>query len=117
MRSLQKLQEEFTLDCARLVLKAWELGYTLTDGEAYRTKEQAAWYAANGKGIAESLHTQRLARDFNVFRKGEYLKDGSLFADLGMWWKEQGPYHCWGGDFKTRPDGNHFSITPDGVRK
>jgi hypothetical protein len=113
---MSALQEEFAQSCAKLIAAAPTFGYTVTLGEAYRTPEQAALNAQAGTGISHSLHTDRLAIDLNFFKAGAYVADGSQLADIGGWWKRLGPDYRWGGDFKTRPDGNHFSITPDGIR-
>ena len=110
------LQEEFAQSAARLIQRAAELGYTVTFGEAWRTPQQAALNAADGKGITHSLHIERLAIDLNFFREGQYIQDGSQLRELGEWWKALGPKYRWGGDFQHLPDGNHFSISPDGVR-
>jgi hypothetical protein len=116
---MSQLQQEFAQAAARLILYAsTNLGYGVTLGEAWRTPEQAAWNAAHGSGIANSLHTQRLAIDLNLFINGEYQADDSqgAYSALGQWWKSQGAGYCWGGDFASR-DLDHFSITPDGVTK
>lgn len=113
---MSALQEDFARSAATLILKAFELGYTVTLGEAWRTPEQAQWDADHGTGISHSLHTARLAIDLNFFLAGAYVKDGMKLADIGAWWKSLGPAYRWGGDFHVRPDGNHFSITPDGHR-
>lgn len=110
------LQEEFAQAAAKLIQKATELGYTVTFGEAWRTPQQAALNAQAGTGIAHSLHIERLAIDLNFFKDGQYVQDGSLLREVGEWWKALGPKYRWGGDFVHLPDGNHFSITPDGVR-
>lgn len=110
------LQEEFAQATSRLIQKATELGYAVTFGEAWRTPQQAALNAQNGMGITHSLHIERLAIDLNFFKDGQYIQDGSRLKDLGEWWKSLGPKYRWGGDFQHLPDGNHFSITPDGVR-
>jgi len=110
------LQERFAQDAARLILKAAELGYGVTFGDAYRSPQQAAANAANGSGIKNSLHCERLAIDLNLFKDGVYITDDRGHRELGTWWKTLGPDHRWGGDFKTRPDPNHYSISPDGVR-
>ena len=107
------LQEEFAVDAARLIIQLQTMGYTCSLGEAYRTPEQALLNAHTGAGIVHSLHIYRLAIDLNIFRNGIWLKDGADFADLGEWWTNLGLHHYWGGNFKTRPDGNHFSISPD----
>lgn len=110
------LQEEFAQAAARLIQQAAALGYTVTLGEAWRTAQQAALNEANGTGIAHSLHIERLAIDLNFFKDGVYITDGSTLSAVGSWWKSLGPKYRWGGDFEHLPDGNHFSITPDGVR-
>lgn len=113
---MSALQEEFAVAVAKLILKAAELGYTVTFGEAWRSPQQAQWNADHGSGIAHSLHIERLAIDLNCFKDGALITDGSKLKDLGEWWKSLGPKYRWGGDFTHLPDGNHFSITPDGVR-
>ncbi|NYY77063.1 hypothetical protein DMI62_22680 [Escherichia coli] len=96
---------------ASLIHWAEEHGYRLTFGEAYRTPEQAALNAKKGSGISNSLHTQRLAVDFNLFVNGQYktrTEDYLPWGILGItgW--------CPGGRFKSRPDGNHFSLEHNG---
>ena len=85
-------------------------GYEITLGEAYRTPEQAAWNRANGKGIGDSLHTQRLAIDLNLFINGVYQTDSAAYKPLGDHWKSLNVDAAWGGDF-SKPDGNHFSLS------
>jgi hypothetical protein len=111
---MSALQEEFSQAAAKLIQQAASLGYTVTLGEAWRTPEQAQWNADHGKGIEHSLHMQRLAIDLNCFKGGVLVTDGSALKDLGEWWKSLGPNYFWGGDFQHLPDGNHFSISPDG---
>lgn len=112
---MSRLQEQFAQSVANLIKKAGELGYGVTFGEAYRTPEQAALNAAKGSGISNSLHTERLAIDLNLFQDGVYITDDHGHRELGTWWKTLGPSYRWGGDF-TRADPNHYSITPDGKR-
>lgn len=114
MSTLLMLQQTFAQDVAFLIAKAYQLGYKITLGEAWRTPEQAAWNAAHGKGIAHSLHIEKLAIDINLFKAdGTLITDGTGHSDLGAWWKAISPSHCWGGDFTSR-DYNHYSLTPDG---
>lgn len=113
---MTRLQEEFAQSVARLIQKASQLGYGVTFGETYRTPEQAAWNAAKGSGISNSLHTERLAIDLNLFKDGVYITDDHGHRELGTWWKSIGPMYRWGGDFSNRKDFNHYSISPDGVR-
>lgn len=112
---MSRLQEEFAQSVARLIQKAGQLGYGVTFGEAYRTPEQAALNAAKGSGISNSLHTERLAIDLNLFKDGRYITDGEGHNELGAWWKALGPMYRHGGDF-AKKDHNHYSISPDGVR-
>lgn len=112
---MSALQQTFAQDAARLILKAAEMGYGVTLGEAWRTPEQALLNAQHGVGIAHSLHLYRLAIDLNFFKNGQLVKDGTLLADIGAWWESLGPDHYWGGRFVHIPaDGGHFSISPDG---
>jgi hypothetical protein len=112
---MSRLQEEFAQSVARLIQKAGALGYDVTFGEAWRSPGQAALNAAKGAGISNSLHTERLAIDLNLFKDGRYITDGEGHTDLGSWWKALGPMYRWGGDFAKR-DYNHYSISPDGKR-
>lgn len=111
---LSEKQQLFTVMIAQLILWADERGMRLTFGEAYRTPEQAQLNAKSGKGISNSLHTQRLAVDFNLFINGEYRTRTEDYAALGEHWETLGG--TWGGRFKSRPDGNHFSLEHNGVR-
>lgn len=119
---MSRLQEEFAQQVANLIKKAGELGYGVTFGEAWRTPEQAALNAkkldagGNPVGISNSLHTERLAIDLNLFKDGVYITDDQGHRELGTWWKSKGVGYRWGGDFRPRPNPNHYSITPDGVR-
>lgn len=112
---MSKLQERFAQDAAKLILKAAELGYGVTLGDAYRTPAQAQANAASGAGISNSLHCERLAIDLNLFKDGTYITDDHGHRELGTWWKSLSVGHRWGGDFQKR-DFNHYSISPDGVR-
>ncbi|MBW5852809.1 M15 family metallopeptidase [Yersinia enterocolitica] len=110
---LSTKQQQFTTMVARLITYANEQGYGLTFGEAWRTPEQAKLNAQKGSGIANSLHCQRLAVDFNLFIDGEYQTRTEAYRPLGEFWESIGG--AWGGRFK-RPDGNHFSLEHNGVR-
>ena len=112
--TLSEKQQLFTVMIAQLIYWADERGYRLTFGEAYRTPEQAARNAKTGAGIANSLHTRRLAVDFNLFINGQYQTQTEAYLPLGEFWESIGG--SWGGRFKSRPDGNHFSLEHNGVR-
>lgn len=112
--TLGEKQQLFTVMIGNLIHWAEEKGYRLTFGEAYRTPEQAALNARKGSGISNSLHTQRLAVDFNLFINGQYMTRTEDYRPLGEFWESIGG--SWGGRFKSNPDGNHFSLEHNGVR-
>lgn len=112
--TLSEKQQLFTVMISSLIQWAGENDYALTFGEAYRTPEQARINAGKGTGISNSLHTQRLAVDFNLFINGEYKTRTEDYRTLGEYWESIGG--SWGGRFKSNPDGNHFSLEHNGVR-
>ena len=118
MPTLRQKQSIFAELVGRLIGHAYRQGFEITLGETYRTKEQAEWYAARGMGIVNSLHTQRLAIDLNLFRNGRYLTTVEAYRPLGEWWERLSTKDytcCWGGRFRP-PDALHLSIAHDGRR-
>ena len=113
--TLGELQRRFVGLVGRLIEYAYANGFELTFGDAFRDPRLAELNAEQGKGIANSLHSQRLAIDFNLFRNGTWLQKTEDFAPLGAFWKKLDPLCCWGGDFKKQ-DGNHFSMTYGGIK-
>jgi hypothetical protein len=114
--NLIQRQKAFAVMRARLVLKAVELGYEVTEGESWRPPETAALYAKEGRGISNSLHLIRLAWDCCLFKGGKFLTRTEDYRELGEWWEKQSTEElelCWGGRFG---DGNHFSAKHNGVR-
>jgi len=110
-QTLRQKQNQFAGMVARLLLRAQEMGYEATLGEAYRTPEQAILNAKKGTGIRNSLHSARLAIDINLFLNGQWLVGSEDHRPLGEWWESIGG--AWGGRFK-RPDGNHYSLEHEG---
>lgn len=91
--TLSEKQQLFTGLIAKLITWANDRGMRLTFGEAYRTPEQAVLNAKKGSGIANSLHTQRLAVDFNLFVNGEYKpapKITGRWVNTGNHWAAAG---------------------------
>lgn len=111
--TLSQKQARFAQMVALLIQKASALGYAVTLGEAFRPPEVAQIYAREGRGIADSLHTSRLAIDLNLFRDGKYLSRTESYIELGEWWESQGG--AWGGRFR-KADGNHFSLEHEGKK-
>lgn len=100
-------QRAFTKMVARLILWAYDNGYEMTFGEAFRPDWVAAEYERRGIGIRSSYHTVRLAVDMNLFRNGVYLTNTEDYRAVGEAWEAYGG--VWGGRFKKK-DGNHFSL-------
>ena len=109
MTKLLDKQFLFTQLVADLIRWCYHNNYDLTFGEAYRTPEQAALNAKRGIGISNSLHTQRLAIDLNLFINGEYQNSLEPYRPLGNYWKTLDPDCVWGGDWKSG-DANHFEL-------
>lgn len=107
-------QRAFTRMVADLIIFAYEQGYELTLGDAYRDPrvhgqlgEKKSYSSSN------SNHKQRLAIDFNLFVKGEFIVAGDhpAYIALGEYWELLGG--SWGGRFD---DANHFSLEHKGRR-
>ena len=114
MASLSDLQKEFTLCVSKLVQFAYENGYALTYGDAYRDpRVHGAYGEKDSYSEAFSMHKQRLAVDFNLFKGTSYLQRSEDYKLLGEYWKSLHPLARWGGDF-SNADGNHFSFTYQG---
>lgn len=111
--TLGEKQRKFTRMVADLIVFAYDHGYELTFADAYRSPQQAASNADKGSGITNSLHTQRLAVDLNLFKDGKYLTESKDHEPLGVFWESIGG--SWGGRF-SRPDGNHYSLSHNGIR-
>jgi hypothetical protein len=109
--TLRQKQSLFVRLVASLIFEAESRGFELTFGEAYRSPEEAARLAALGAGIRASLHTERLAVDFNLFKDGVFLQTTEAHRPLGEWWEALHPLCRWGGRFK---DGNHYSLAHGG---
>lgn len=111
--TLRQKQSLFVQLIGKLIEFAYAQGYELSFGEAYRTPEQAILNAKKGIGIKNSVHTDRLAVDFNLFKDGAFLPHTAQHKQLGEYWESLHPDCRWGGRFN---DGNHYSFTPDGKR-
>jgi len=109
-------QNAFSGLVAKLILKAQEMGYLVSLGEAWRPNETALMYQRQGKGIAKSNHCIRLAIDLNLFKNNALLTSADQYEPLGTWWESQSTpeYTCrWGGRFH---DAYHFSFEHEGVK-
>lgn len=106
--TLMEQQIAFTHDVALLLHNLFCINQRVTLGEAYRTPEQAAIYAKEGKGIVDSLHCKRLAIDLNLFdESGKLLSDVDSYRHAGDVWKSLNCLNVWGGDWKATPEHPH----------
>lgn len=114
MKLLEK-QMLFAKLVPRLIDKAYELGYTVTLGDAYRDPRVFGTIGTKqGYGHAKSAHKARLAIDLNLFKFGVFLQDSKFHKELGEYWKGLHELCRWGGDFTT-PDGNHYSLFHENI--
>jgi hypothetical protein len=104
---LVRKQQQFAKMVGQLIAYIYTTEYAITFGEAWRTEEQAAWNAAKGVGIKNSLHCSRLAIDLNFFdAEGGLVPTPEI---VGEYWESLGG--AWGGRFADFP---HFSLAYGG---
>ena len=104
--SLGQDQRQFTRMVADLIIWAYDHGYELTVGDAYRDPRlHGAMGEKKGYGHPSSFHKKRLAIDLNLFKNGVYLTSSEDHRPLGEYWESIGG--TWGGRFD---DGNHYSL-------
>lgn len=106
--SQREEQSNFARAVARLIDKAFEMGYEVTLGDAFRDPRLHGEFGTkSGYGAASSFHKMRLAIDLNLFKDGQFLRSTEDHRPLGEWWMAEFPGKaCWGGKFN---DGNHYS--------
>ena len=111
MTTLRQKQSLYAKLVGSLILKAYELGYEVTLGDAYRDPRlHGAMGKKVGYGAANSCHKLRLAIDLNLFKNGVFLETTEGHRLLGEWWEKQHKLCRWGGRFKI-PDGNHYEFS------
>lgn len=104
--SLGAAQRKFTHMVAQLIEFAYDNGYELTFGDAFRDPRLHGEPGKKaGYGAANSNHKLRLAVDFNLFKNGKFLESSEDHRPLGEFWESIGG--AWGGRFN---DGNHYSL-------
>ncbi len=112
--SLGTEQRLFTRMISQLIDWAYENGYELSFGDAYRDPRVFGGEGEKkGYGGPSSNHKRRLAVDFNLFKDGKYLNKTEEHTPLGEYWESIGG--AWGGRF-SNADGNHYSLEYKGYR-
>jgi len=111
--SLSQKQRSFTRMLADLIQFAYEQGYELTVGDAYRDPRLHGEYGKKkGYGSSKSVHKLRLAMDLNLWVDGEYIQtsDHPAWDELHSYWA------LIGGADRVPNDANHFSLEHWGCR-
>ena len=110
--TLGQKQRKFTRMVADLIVFAYEQGYELTLGDAFRDpRVHGPVGQKKSYSSANSLHKERLAIDLNLFKGGKFLTQSEDHRPLGEYWESLGG--SWGGRFSS-PDGNHYSLEHGG---
>ncbi len=110
--SLRQRQVEFSKLVPRLIDKAFELGFEVTLGDAYRDPRVHGEVGVKmAYGHPKSCHKLRLAVDLNLFKDGKFLTTTEDHKPLGEWWESVGG--TWGGRFA---DSNHYSLSWEGQK-
>lgn len=108
--TLGQKQRRFTRMIGLLIEYAYQQGYELTFGDAYRDPRlHGVVGQKKSYSSSNSLHKERLAVDFNLFKSGQYLTSTEDHRPLGQYWESIGG--SWGGRFN---DGNHYSLEHGG---
>ncbi len=122
--TLSEQQQLFAKNVGELLTFMYgQTNYRCTFGETYRTQEQAEWYAKQGKGVINSLHTSRLAIDLNLFNCSDpdlciYTENYLAYRLFGDYWEGLDKNNRWGGYFVSKYGGkvvdpNHFERKPE----
>lgn len=114
--SLSSRQIEFTYAIGKLIQAAYNLGYQLTFGDAYRDSRVHGGFGQTKPGSyssKNSVHKVRLAVDFNVF-KNNILLEGKEALEA-----HHAIHNEWdklGGSERILKDLNHYSFIYNGYR-
>ena len=110
---LSEKQRIFTRNIAKLIVYAYQNGFELTFGEAFRTNEQQMIYVQTGKSqTMNSNHLRRLAIDFNIFKDGNLTYKWEDIKPLGDYWESLHTLNRWGGDWNKNDKKDGFLDTP-----
>lgn len=106
--TLGQHQENFAKDLARLLNKAFELGYDARLGELQRTAEQQEIYVKTGRSkTMNSMHLKKCAIDIFFTRNGKLVYP----EELGRYWESLSNLNQAGMFWKTFKDAPHYQRT------
>lgn len=103
--TLGQHQEAFAKDFAKLLNKAFELGYDARLAELQRTVEQQELYVKTGRSkTMNSMHIKKCAVDIYFMKNGKIVYP----EELGKYWESLSPLNQAGMFWKTFKDGPHY---------
>lgn len=115
MGQLLEKQQTLAMMLAKLLVEMKSKGFDPVISDAYRNPMVFGPIGTRiGYGHPKSAHKRKLAIDIDLFKDGQYLISTEHHRQFGEFWKSLDPDARWGGDFKE-PDGNHYSITYEGI--
>jgi hypothetical protein len=105
MMTLGQHQEAFARDLAKLLSKAFELGYDARLGELQRTVDQQTIYVKTGKSqTMNSMHLKKCAIDIFFTRSGQLVYP----EELGKYWESLNSLNQAGMFWRKFKDGPHY---------
>jgi len=108
MSRLGDSQQAFMRDLSKLLIKAFELGYEVRQGEGERPIEMQKIYVQTKRSkTMNSMHICKTAHDLHFFKDGKICYP----KELGDYWESLDPLNEWGGNWKKFKDGPHFQRT------
>ena len=111
--SLSQKQRAFTRMLADLIQFAYEQGYELTVGDAFRDPRLHGEHGTKkGYGSSKSVHKLRLAMDLNLWVNGKYIQT----SDHPAWDELHNHWESIGGAERVPNNANHFSLEHWGYR-
>ncbi len=113
--SLVDEQAAFLTDVCKLILRATELGFTITGGELERKPEMQEIYVRTGRSkTMNSRHLSKCAIDLNFFKMVDgkrtliYDIHDEDLKEVGRFWESLSPKNSWGGNWNSFKDVPHF---------
>ena len=113
-KTLGHKQEEFGRCLAEFITWIYGQGWAVRIGEVYRPPYTAAEYAKRGIGVANSVHTLKLAADLVLSIDGKVTFENSDYAPLAQKWLTLHD-DARAGHYFASVDSVHFSFEHNGV--